>query len=226
MSDTKMGNGLASGMFFHAPAGTELPASPYEALSNAWRKVGDVSDAGITLTTEKSTTNLKNWANVVKRVVLTDHSEKVQAPIMDTTEEVLKTVLGKENVTTIEATDKHGRLVSASLSGQLPKEEAFLWLMKDGDDMIMVGCQEGQIMSMADITFAPGTAITWTPTITALGDSGMQIIMDDGKTMKEVTEEPEGTEEPANPEETEGPDSGQSEDQEQGDETQDDETLG
>lgn len=215
MSDTKMGNGLASGMFYHAPVGTELPTSPYEALSKEWKKVGDVSDAGITLTTEKSTTNLKNWANVVKRVILTDHSEKVQSPIMDTTEEVLKTVLGKENVTTTEATKTHGRLVSASLSGGLPKEEAFLWLMKDGDDMIMIGCSKGQIMSMADITFASGSAITWNPTITALGDSGMQIIMDNGLIVDDESVDPE---EPIEPGESET-ETEQGDDLEQDDET-------
>ena len=101
--DVKLGLGLATGMFFHAPAGTALPTYPAEALDSAWEEVGDVSDAGITLATNKSTTVLKNWANVVKRVILTDHSETIQAPIMDTTEESLKTVVGDDNVTTTAA---------------------------------------------------------------------------------------------------------------------------
>ena len=40
--DTKMGIGYASGMFYHAPAGTALPSYPTETLPAAWVEVGDV----------------------------------------------------------------------------------------------------------------------------------------------------------------------------------------
>lgn len=178
--DAKLGTGLATGMFFHAPAGTALPTYPAEELDEAWKEVGDVTDAGITLATNKSVTNLRNWANVIKRVIMTEHSETIQAPIMDTTEESLKTVVGEGNVTSTAATSTHGKIVSVNLSdGDLPPEEAFLWLMKDGDAMIAIGCTNGQVSSVDNVTFAPGNAITWTPTITAMGE-GFQLIMDDG----------------------------------------------
>lgn len=120
MSDVKLGIGRATGMFYHAPAGTALPTDPTATLATAWKHVGDVSDAGITLALEKSTENIKNWANVVKRVVLTDHSETVQAPIMDTTEEALKVVVGEDNVVT--AND----VITVSLSdGALPPRRLF-----------------------------------------------------------------------------------------------------
>lgn len=174
-NETKLGTGLATGMFYHAPAGTALPTSLSSALSSTWKQVGDVSDAGITLALNKSTTNLKNWANVIKRVVLTDHSETVQSPIMDTTEESLKTVVGSNNVT------KANGVVKVNLSDeQLPPPEAYIWLMKDGDDMMAVGCSKGQITAVDNVSFTPGNAINWTPTITALGDEGMVLIMEEG----------------------------------------------
>lgn len=170
--DVKLGLGLATGMFYHAPAGTALPTDPTSTLASAWTHVGDVTDAGITLAFNKSTTNLKNWANVIKRVIMTDHSETIQAPIMDTTEETLKTVLGDDNVSS------SGGVITANLSaGDLPDEEAFLWVMKDGDDMLMIGCKYGQVTAVDNIGFAPGGAITWTPTITAMGDDGFKLIM-------------------------------------------------
>ena len=52
--DTKLGLGLATGMFYHAPAGTALPTYPSEQLNAAWVKVGDVSDAGIMLALNKT----------------------------------------------------------------------------------------------------------------------------------------------------------------------------
>jgi len=170
--DVKLGLGLATGMFYHAPAGTALPTDPTAAIPNTWTHVGDVSDAGITLALNKSATNLKNWANKIKRVIMTDHSETIQSPIMDTVEEALKTVVGASNVTTASG------VITVNLSdGDLPEQEAFLWVMKDGDDMMMIGCSYGQVSAVDNVTFAPGAAINWTPTITAMGDDGFKLIM-------------------------------------------------
>lgn len=181
--DAKLGIGLASGMFYHAPAGTALPTYPTEALNVAWVEVGDVSDAGITLTFEKSTANLRNWANKIKRIVMNEHAETISATIMDTTEEVLETILGSGTTSTTAATASHGALVSASLSqSELPAEEAYLFLMKDDDDTIAIGCTKGQITALDAVSFTPGSTINWVPTITAL-DSGWQIITDDGQTV-------------------------------------------
>lgn len=178
--DAKLGIGLATGMFYHAPAGTSLPTYPGEALAAAWKLVGDVTQDGITLATDKSVENLKNWANVIKRVIMTDHSETIQSPLMDTTAEVLKTVIGKDNVTVTPANGAHGELVAANLSsGSLPEAEAFLWLMKDGDDLMYIGCKNGQVTSVDNVSFAPGSSINWIPTITALED-GFVFMTNDG----------------------------------------------
>lgn len=172
MSDVKLGLGLATGMFYHAPAGTALPATASATLDEAWEEVGYVSDAGITLAFNKSTTNLKNWANQIVRVVLTDHSETIQTPIMETNEEVMKVVVGEDNVSSSSGA------VTVNLSdGDLPPEEAFLWRMKDGDDMIVIGCTSGQVSAVDNVSFAPGTAITWGITVTATGDDGFKQIM-------------------------------------------------
>ena len=174
--EVKLGLGLATGMFFHAPADTALPTDPTATLDAAWTHVGDVSDAGITLELSKSTTNLRNWANAVKRVIMTEHSETIQAPIMDTTEESLKTVVGADNVSV------SNNVITVNLSaGNLPPEEAFLWVMKDGDDMMMIGCSRGQVSSVDNVTFAPGDPIRWTPTITAMGEDGFKLIMSESE---------------------------------------------
>ena len=169
--DVKLGLGLATGMFYHATAGTALPTDPTAAIPAAWTHVGDVTNEGITLTMDKSVENLRNWANVIKRVIMTEHTETIQAPIMDTTEEALKTVLGESNVTNT------NDVISVNLSAaSLPPEEAFLFVMKDGNDIIMIGCTNGQVTAVDNVTFAPESAINWIPTITAMGD-GFQMIM-------------------------------------------------
>ena len=178
--EVKIGLGLSTGMFYHAPKGTALPTYPSETLASAWKKVGDVTDAGITLGQSKSVTNVKNWALQIKRSILTEHIETVQSPLLDTTEETLKTTLGTENVTVTPAGAGHGKTIKCNLSADdLPAPEAYLWLMKDGDDMIMIGCSEGQITAVENINFAPTGAINWVPTITAQGSGGMALIVEE-----------------------------------------------
>ena len=180
-NETKLGIGLATGMFFHAPAGTALPDYPAAQLAEAWEEVGDITEDGIVLATDKNTENLKNWAKVIKRVIMTDHTETIQAPIMDTTEESLKVVVGEDNVQVTPANAQHGKIVKANLSdGNLPEPEAFLFLMKDGDDMIAIGAEKAQISGVDNVSFAPNSGITWGVTITAMED-GFQLIMDDGQ---------------------------------------------
>ncbi len=169
--DVKLGIGDVSGMFYHAPAGTALPATATATLGAAWKEVGDVSQDGISFSKDMSTENLRNWANVIKRIFVTEHTESIQAPIISTTVESLKTVLGDGNVT------ESGNTIKASLSNaELPPEEAFLFRMKDDDDVIVIACEKGQVTAMDSISFAPGSPITWSPTITALED-GWQLIM-------------------------------------------------
>ncbi len=249
MNKTKLGIGLSTGMFFHAPAGTALPTYPTDCVGDngdgtstdqftaeaaqtvftlseaanamasvkvdgvalasngysvngatltltaapgadkvveatyyagAWRLVGDITDAGIVLNTDKSVTNIRNWANVVKRAVLTEHTESIQAPVQDTTEDALKTVVGSNNVVVTAADENHGKTIACNLSaGSLPAAEAFIFVMKDGDDLMAIGMKEGQITAVDSITFAPKDAIVWKPTITALGE-GVVFISEEG----------------------------------------------
>lgn len=250
MSDVKLGIGLASGMFFHAPAGTTLPTYPTDVIGDngdgtttdeftatagqssftlseapnkvksmtvngtevdaddysvtgttlsytgtslsandkvvviyyvsAWRRVGDVAKDGVTINMDKTVENIYTWANAIKRTLMSEHVETVQPPIIDTTEDTLKVVLGADNVTVTPAAGSHGKLITCNLSADsLPSEEAFLFVMKDGDDVMAIGIESGQITAVESITFAPENAIIWTPTITVLNNS-LRFISEEG----------------------------------------------
>ena len=250
MNDVKLGIGLATGMAFHATAGTSLPTYPTDIVGDngdgttsdkftatagqtaftlsesanaiismtvngnavastdytfsgtsftysgtslsasdkvvityyvsAWRPLGDVTHDGITVNTDKSVTNIRNWANVIKRSILTEHTETVQAPMMDTTEETLKFIVGSDNVSVTAAAGDHGKTIDCNLSGaDLPAAEAFIFIMKDGDDIMAVGMERGQVTAVESVSFSPDNAITWTPTITAQ-DGGLHFISEEG----------------------------------------------
>lgn len=172
--DVKLGIGDVSGMFYHAPAGTALPATADAQLASAWQEVGYVSQDGLTIAVNATTEGIKDWSNRIVRMVVTESDETAQASVITTTQETLVTILGEENVTVSDDT------ITASLSlSTLPPEEAFLFRMKDGDDMIVIGCTKGQVTKLENLTCQPGSAISWTPTITVL-ENTLKLISTNG----------------------------------------------
>lgn len=174
-----LGIGAATGMFYHATSGTALPAYPTETLAAAWEEVGYISDAGITWHHGRSADPLKDWSNSIRRQLQSDATGTVTAPIISTTDEVLGTLFGAANVASAVATTAHGALDSVEVKeGVMSGDEAFLFLMKDGDDTMMLGTTKGFITTLDDINFAPGQAITWNATISA---DAWKFMKDDGQ---------------------------------------------
>lgn len=179
-NDVKLGGGNATGMFFHAPEGTALPTYPGEELAAAWVEVGDITEDGITWSTARDYTALKNWALEIKRMLPGTDAQTIKAPIMDTTEEAFKTIFGAANVTTAAATVSHGALITVDTAAlNTPSAEAFLFIMKDGDDMIMLGTTSGFISSLDDVSFKGTEGITWTATFSS---KAFTLVTDDGQT--------------------------------------------
>ena len=167
-NNVNLGIGNATGYFYHAAKGTALPASPLATLAEAWTEVGYIAEDGITWSTGRSSEPLKDWAKKIRRQLQSESTGTVSAPIISTTAEVLKTIFGSSNVTEAVATQAHGALVSVAVGeGVVSGEEAFLFIMKDGDDAMMLGTTSGYITALDDINFQPGSAITWNATVSA-----------------------------------------------------------
>lgn len=166
--NVNLGIGLATGMAYHAPQGTALPSYPGEELAEAWEEIGAISEDGITWGLNQDRTPLRNWAKEIERMMSADGDSTIEAPFIYTTEETLKTLFGEDAVVVTAATAEHGKVISIEIGPDaMPDGEAFLFLMKDGDDLMMVGTTKGFVTSVADVAFAPNAAITWNGTISA-----------------------------------------------------------
>lgn len=175
-----LGIGLATGMFYTAPAGTALPASPLDSLGSSWTEVGAVTSDGITWSIGKDSEPLRNWAKEVERLVASDEGGTVSAPLMYTVAETLKLIFGEDNVTETAATASNGNITSVTVApGVSAAPAAYLFLMKDGDDMLMLGTSKGILRDVDDISFAPTEGITWNTTIEA---ASWTFTKDDGQT--------------------------------------------
>lgn len=179
-NNVNLGIGLATGMAYHAPAGTALPTYPGEALAEAWVEIGSITEDGISYGMNHSFDPLRNWAKEIERLMAADGDATVKAPFMETTEETLKTLFGADNVNVTAATQTHGKLISVEIGPEtMTDAEAFLFLMKDGDDMIMIGTTRGFITEVGDIDFKPSDAITWEATISS---KSWVVMKDNGQT--------------------------------------------
>ena len=177
-NNVNLGIGLATGMFYVAPAGTALPAYPSDTLTD-WELAGAITADGISWSTGKDSEPLRNWAKEVERLVASDEGGTVQAPLMYTTEKTLDVIFGSDNVTVTAADSNHGALVSVTVApGVSASPAAFLFIMKDGDDMLFLGTSNGIVRDVDDIAFSPTEAITWTATIEA---ASWTFLKDDGQ---------------------------------------------
>ncbi len=169
-NEVNVGKGRASGMFYVAAAGTAIPTT-LATLPTGWTEAGFISEDGMELQLSRDIEDIKDWSNTIRRTILTDHDEKASGACISTTAEALAELFGASNVT--EGTGSITVNLSAS---DLPAVKAYLFVMKDGDDLMCFGCSNGQISVSDNVSFTAGDGIAWPFEITAQGDTGMQFV--------------------------------------------------
>lgn len=178
-NDVNLGIGLASGMAFIAPAGTALPTYPGEALGSEWSEISTISDGGITWTPNKDSEPIRNWAKITERLASGDEGGLVKGEFLRTIASTLEAIFGEDNVETTAATSEHGNLMKVKVeAGVSSTPKAFLFLMKDNDDMIMLGTEVGMLRDLDDLTFVANDPIKYGFTIEA---AAWTLMKDDGQ---------------------------------------------
>ena len=165
-----VGKGRASGMFYVATAGTTIPTT-LSTIPDTWTEAGFISEEGMELQLSRDVEDIKDWSNTIRRTILTDHDEKASGSCISTTASALAELFGASNVTT-----ETGYMSVNLSSGELPPVKAYLFVMKDGDDLMCFGCSNGQISVSDNVSFTAGDGIAWPFEITAQGNTGMQFV--------------------------------------------------
>ena len=167
--NANLGIGNSTGMAFWAPIDTGLPEYPSEVLtSEDWTLIGAVSEDGISYSPNRDLTPLKNWSKEIERLLTSDSDGELEVPLLYTNEDTFSILFGENSVTVTNATQTHGKLISVNIDpNETPEGRAFVFLMKDGDDMMMIATKRGFITSVSDVSFSPSDAIVWTATISA-----------------------------------------------------------
>ena len=155
-------------------------ADPTDYYTLPWVQRGYIAEDGITFGGIRSNEPLKDWARRIVRTKPGDDPQTVQAPIISTDESSLVALFGADAVSVSVATSAHGKVITVDTS-KTPAPAAFLFTGKDGDDSFMLGCTEGFINTIDDVTFTATDAITWGATIAAADK--FIFAKDDGQTV-------------------------------------------
>lgn len=177
-----------TGAIKHAPLGTAIPTladitKAAVAINQAFEGDEYVSEDGLTLAPSMSTTEIKDWSGATVRKVLESFDGTLSWTMISTNKGALSIAFGKDHVTSVTASTAHGEQVQAALGAYLPEEQAWVFLMKDGDARIVIAVPDGQITEVGEVTFASNAAVGWAVTLSCYPDSSgnsIYIMTDDG----------------------------------------------
>ena len=177
-----------TGAIKHAPLGTAIPTladikKAGVTLNQAFTGNEYVSEDGLTLTPSRSTTDIKDWSGATVRKVLESFDGTLSWTMISTNEGALSIAFGSGHVTTSAAATDHGAQVQAALGAYLPEEQAWVFLMKDGDARIVIAVPDGQITEVGEVTFASNAAVGWKVRLSCYPDTNGNCIYsmtDDG----------------------------------------------
>lgn len=173
-SDVVLGKGaVGSGQVARAALGTTYPTdvtTAFAALDPAFKKLGIVSEDGVTETEDETKTNIIGWDGEVARVVRTEHALTYAFTMIETTAATLGTVYRDENVVLTPATADHGSQIAVTIKARDGVRNVWRFGLVDGDRKGEIWLPAGEVTERGDVAYVSSDAIKYPVTITAFGD--------------------------------------------------------
>lgn len=175
---------LTTGAIYDAPVGTALPTSATDALADGFTSSGYISDDGLGLTPNRSTTDINDWSANKVRTILESFNATITWSEMQMSYESLCHAFGAENVKKVAANGTHGAQVNVEVGAEMPEARSWVFRMKDGAARILIVVPNGQVTSVDEISFVANDAIKLPLTLSCNADENgkyVYIYTDDGK---------------------------------------------
>lgn len=151
---------LATGAILSAVTGTILPADEAAAPNVAFKDSGYISDAGLKIGTNASSTQINDWSGAVVRSIMSEYGNVLSWEHLEWNEQSLKNFLGDANVT-VTATTGAPTKITAKFNGDDLPVKSWVFNMKDGVRKIRAVVPFGQVdgSDRGEITFAKTEAV-------------------------------------------------------------------
>lgn len=175
-----------TGALMKGTSSASAPTDARTALGTGWSSAaGYISESGITLNINRSTTALKDWGLNTVRVASTDFTTNITGEFLQMDGDTATTLFGSNNVTVTAATSSKPANIKISIGPDMPPAGKFCFNMKDGDRRGRIYIPNGQITQVGSPTFVPGSGNVWPFTLECYDDGtghSVYVHMDNGVT--------------------------------------------
>lgn len=173
-----------TGAVLKAAIGATAPTDARTALGTGWSSAaGYLSENGITLNINRSTTPIKDWGLNNVRTATTDFTTNITGEFLQMDKDTAEMLFGAENVTYTAATTTEPAKLKISIGPSMPDPAAFAFNMKDGNRRGRLYIPNGQITTVGSPTFVPGSGNVWPFTMDCYDDGtghSVHLFLDDG----------------------------------------------
>jgi hypothetical protein len=155
-----------------------------ETAANGLTASGYVSEDGMELTNDISTTEIREWNRSIVRKVLDTFNGEITLTLIQSDYESWVQALGSEYVTRTAATSTKGEQLTIAMGAHLAPVQSFAFMLKDGDARAIVFVPRGQVTTLDTITFSATEAIALPITVSCYDDgtgNSIYIFLDDGQ---------------------------------------------
>ncbi|MBQ9021558.1 MAG: hypothetical protein IJ113_06050 [Eggerthellaceae bacterium] len=187
--------------------GENIPTSfeEAEAALEAMNNSGYVSEDGLELANDMSTTEIREWNRNIVRKLLDSYDGTIKWSLIQQDYESWCQAIGEEHVTKTDATAEHGEQLHIGLGAHLAPPQAYGFAMKDGKNRIIVIVPNSQISNLESISFNATSAIALPVTLSCYDDGtgdSIHIFTDDGQVISASTPSEDQGEQGQNDQET------------------------
>lgn len=164
-NEVTAGKHKVGGHVYRAPIGTALPEDATTTLSSAFIDMGYISEDGVTNSSSREVTEIKDWNNNVVMRIQTSKDDKFKAKFISALNtEVQKMVYGDENVVGTSVTDAGG-LVIKSNSKELEDYIYVFEMVATGNIAHRVVIPCAKPIEIGDITYKSTEAVGYEVTL-------------------------------------------------------------
>lgn len=161
-----------AGAIYRAPYGTDVPENATDALTG-FTHLGYVSEAGVVNSNSPSSDSTKAWGGDIVLNLQTEKDDTFKFTLIEAlNDEVLKTIYGSSNVSTItvgEGTTHTETKIAANSDDQEDASWVIEMILKGGK-LKRIVIPNAKITEIGDITYSDSDAVGYELTISAVPD--------------------------------------------------------
>lgn len=157
-----------TGAIYYAPFGTNLPTSTDDALDEAFKNLGYVSEDGLTNDNSPESDQIKAWGGDTVINNQTGRPDSFQFTLLESLNvDVLKTVYGADNV----IVDASGNITTKATADEMPGGSWVFDMKMRGNRKRRIVIPNGTISELGTITYKDNEAVGYPLTITDVPDA-------------------------------------------------------